>query len=128
MTTRTTTRPLFQAHSGRPQIARRGLKNFVAAGAMALVGISGSATASPADEAGKAEWRAASDLIIARPIGAVITAAGAVAFVVGLPFSAIAGTVRESAQVLVVGPARETFVRCIGCINAGRVHTGETSR
>ena len=62
----------------------------------------------------------AGDLVIARPIGAVITVVGAVAFVVSLPFSAAGGNVEQAAQTLVVGPARTTFVRCLGCKTSGR--------
>lgn len=60
------------------------------------------------------------DLIIARPAGLLITAVGATAFVVSLPFSAVGGNVGEAANQLVVGPARATFVRCLGCTNTGR--------
>jgi hypothetical protein len=60
------------------------------------------------------------DLLIARPLGIVITTIGAAAFVVSLPFSAAGGNVEQAAQTLVVGPARETFVRCLGCRSAGR--------
>ena len=60
------------------------------------------------------------DLVVARPLGVVVTAVGAVAFVVALPFSALGGNVKESADALVVGPARETFQRCLGCRSSGR--------
>ena len=60
------------------------------------------------------------DLIIARPAGLLITAVGATAFVVSLPFSAVGGNVGEAADQLVVGPARAAFVRCLGCTNTGR--------
>src|SRR5690554_1632371 len=59
------------------------------------------------------------DLIIARPIGAAITAVGAAAFVVSLPFTALAGNTAEAGQELVVRPGRETFMRCLGCTKAG---------
>ena len=62
----------------------------------------------------------AGDLVIARPIGIAITAVGAVAFVVSLPFSAAGGNVGEAAQKLVVGPVRATFVRCLGCTTSAR--------
>ena len=61
------------------------------------------------------------DLIIARPAGLLITAVGATAFVVSLPFSAVGGNVGEAANQLVVGPAKATFVRCLGCTNTGRL-------
>ena len=60
------------------------------------------------------------DALVARPIGAVITVAGTALFFATLPFSAIGGNIKESGARLVVGPARETFVRCLGCRSAGR--------
>ena len=60
------------------------------------------------------------DVLVARPVGLVITILGAAAFIVSLPFSAAGGNVSEAADTLVVGPARETFVRCLGCRSAGR--------
>lgn len=59
------------------------------------------------------------DLLVARPIGLVMTVAGAAAFVVSLPFTVLAGSVAESAETLVVGPAETTFVRCLGCREPG---------
>jgi hypothetical protein len=59
------------------------------------------------------------DLLVARPIGIVMTAVGAAAFVVSLPFTALAGSVSESAEKLVLGPAETTFMRCLGCVNPG---------
>lgn len=68
----------------------------------------------------------AGDLIIARPLGIVATTLGAAAFVVSLPFSAAGGNVEQAADMLVVGPARETFVRCLGCRSAGRYQKPRT--
>jgi len=59
------------------------------------------------------------DLAVARPVGLVITALGTATFLVGLPFTMAGGNVAESGEKLVVGPARETFNRCLGCKNAG---------
>jgi len=59
------------------------------------------------------------DLVIARPLLLGVTAIGTAAFVVSLPFTAIAGNTREAGQELVVRPGRETFVRCLGCTKAG---------
>ena len=61
----------------------------------------------------------AGDLVIARPIGIVMTAAGAAAFVISLPFTLLAGSVGEAAESLMIGPAKTTFVRCLGCTNTG---------
>lgn len=57
----------------------------------------------------------AADLIVARPIAAAITALGAGAFVVSLPFSALGGNIAQSAERLVLAPGKEAFVRCLGC-------------
>jgi hypothetical protein len=59
------------------------------------------------------------DLLVARPIGLVMTAVGGAAFLVSLPLTALAGSVAESAETLVLGPAETTFMRCLGCIQPG---------
>jgi hypothetical protein len=59
------------------------------------------------------------DLVVARPIGVVMTAAGAAAFIVSLPFTALAGHVSEAAETLVLGPGEATFMRCLGCREPG---------
>ncbi|MCC5871278.1 MAG: hypothetical protein JJU22_02670 [Gammaproteobacteria bacterium] len=59
------------------------------------------------------------DLVVARPVGLVITALGTATFLVSLPFSMAGGNVAESGEKLVVGPAQETFNRCLGCKNSG---------
>jgi len=59
------------------------------------------------------------DLVIARPLLLAVTAVGAAAFVVSLPFSAAGGNVAEAGRELVVRPGAETFVRCLGCTRSG---------
>lgn len=59
------------------------------------------------------------DLVVARPIGLVATVLGSAAFVVSLPFSLAGGNVGKAADTLVVGPAKTTFVRCLGCTRPG---------
>lgn len=63
------------------------------------------------------------DAIVARPLGLVATVLGSALFVVSLPFSAIGGNVGEAADLLVVGPAKETFARCLGCPGSGKMAT-----
>jgi len=58
---------------------------------------------------------ATADALIARPLGILVTGVGAAVFLVSLPFSALGGNVGESAQMLVLKPAKETFARCLGC-------------
>ena len=74
-------------------------------------------TRSNASEPGTGEIMA--DVLVARPIGAAMTAIGTAAFVVTLPFSILGGDVAEAGQKLVVGPGKETFVRCLGCKKSG---------
>lgn len=59
------------------------------------------------------------DLLVARPIGAAITAIGLGAFIVSLPFTVVGGNVGEAGEKLVAGPGKETFVRCLGCRKSG---------
>lgn len=60
------------------------------------------------------------DAIIARPVLLVMTVVSSVVFLVSLPFSALGGNAGEAADVLVMGPAKATFVRCLGCSMSGR--------
>ncbi|MGI3128815.1 multidrug transporter [Halopseudomonas pachastrellae] len=59
------------------------------------------------------------DLVIARPLLLGVTLVGAGAFLVSLPFSAMGGNVGEAGHELVIRPAEETFVRCLGCSRVG---------
>lgn len=59
------------------------------------------------------------DLLVVRPVMLGITAIGSVLWVAALPFSAAGGNIKNSADTLVVGPAKTTFVRCLGCTQAG---------
>jgi hypothetical protein len=59
------------------------------------------------------------DLLIARPIGAVMTVGGTAAWLVSLPFTLLAGHAGEAAETLMVGPAEATFMRCLGCRETG---------
>lgn len=61
----------------------------------------------------------AGDLIIARPVGLVVTVIGTAAYLVSLPFSLAGGNAKQAGETLVVGPAMTTFVRCLGCTKSG---------
>lgn len=69
------------------------------------------------------EWAMAGDLLVARPIGVVLTAGGAAVWLVSLPFTLLAGNASEAAGTLIGGPAETTFMRCLGCRNPG--YTGK---
>ncbi|MDO8860180.1 hypothetical protein Q6D67_00585 [Haliea sp. E1-2-M8] len=59
------------------------------------------------------------DLLLARPIGVVMTVGGTAAWIVSLPFTLMAGHAGEAAETLMVGPAESTFLRCLGCLETG---------
>jgi hypothetical protein len=54
------------------------------------------------------------DTVMVRPLMLVGTVVGVVAFVVTLPFSALGGNVGEAGRILVVEPAKYTFIRPLG--------------
>lgn len=59
------------------------------------------------------------DLVIARPIGVVVTVLGTAAFLVSLPFTLLAGNASDAAETLMIAPAQTTFMRCLGCTQTG---------
>lgn len=59
------------------------------------------------------------DFVVARPIGLVLTAGGAVLWLASLPFTLMAGNANEAAETLILGPGEQTFVRCLGCRKSG---------
>lgn len=63
----------------------------------------------PADPAGMLI-----DLVLARPLGLVVTIAGSAIFVVSLPFSLLGGNTDDAWESLVVSPAEYTFGRPLG--------------
>jgi hypothetical protein len=62
------------------------------------------------------------DLLVARPVGLVMTVGGAAVWLVSLPFTLLAGHTAEAAETLIVGPGESTFMRCLGCRNTGYTH------
>lgn len=57
---------------------------------------------------------AITDVALVRPGCFVATLLGSVVFVVALPIAAISGSVRSTADTLVLSPAQATFTRPIG--------------
>jgi hypothetical protein len=57
----------------------------------------------------------AGDAVLARPALLALTIGGTAIFLVTLPFSLLGGNVGEAGKTLVVGPAKATFTRCLGC-------------
>jgi len=60
------------------------------------------------------------DALFVRPVLLGMTIVGTVVYIVSLPFSALGGNMEEAGKTLVVGPAKATFVRCLGCTRVGR--------
>jgi hypothetical protein len=65
------------------------------------------------------EFAMVGDLLVARPIGVVMTVGGVAVWLVSLPFTLMAGHAGEAAESLMLGPAQATFWRCLGCRNTG---------
>ncbi|QSP95391.1 hypothetical protein LPB19_02925 [Marinobacter salinisoli] len=60
------------------------------------------------------------DALFARPVLFATTLVGGAVYLVSLPFSLLGGNAAEAGETLVLGPARATFVRCLGCTRSGR--------
>lgn len=69
------------------------------------------------------EWAMVGDLLVARPIGVVLTVGGAAVWLVSLPFTLLSGNASEAAGTLIGGPVETTFMRCLGCRKPG--YTGK---
>lgn len=54
------------------------------------------------------------DVLVVRPLGLATTVVGAVLTVVALPFTIPSGSVKESAEMMIVNPAEYTFKRPLG--------------
>ncbi len=94
------------------------IKNMKALRALAIVValiISQPAWSYETDPHGPSGLDMAADLLVGRPVLLATTVVGTAIWLVALPFSALGGNVEESAEALVVGPAKATFVRCLGC-------------
>ena len=60
------------------------------------------------------ELDAVGDVFLVRPGAFVATVIGSAVFVVALPFAAMSRSVKHTAQVLVIRPAKFTFTRPVG--------------
>ncbi|MGQ7273353.1 hypothetical protein [Marinobacter sp. V034] len=60
------------------------------------------------------------DALFARPVLFATTIVGGAVYLVSLPFSLLGGNAAEAGETLFVGPAKATFVRCLGCTQSGR--------
>lgn len=65
------------------------------------------------------------DFFIARPMGLAATVVGTGLFIVSLPFTVLSNSVGDAAEALVATPARETFVRCLGCSSSASAYNAD---
>ena len=80
------------------------------------VGLGGAASSSASDESGP--LTVATDAIVVRPACLVATVVGSAAFVVALPAALFSKSVKKTADTLVVKPAKATFTRPMGDMEA----------
>jgi hypothetical protein len=64
--------------------------------------------------AGQDSLMVVGDVVLARPGCLLATLLGSVVFVVSLPIAVTSGSVKETANTLVVDPAKATFTRPLG--------------
>ncbi len=57
------------------------------------------------------------DGLVYRPLGLAGTLIGTGIFIATLPFSLLGGNAGDAGKRLVIEPAKDTFTRCLGCIN-----------
>ena len=100
------------------QIFERTSRTFLAALMAGILLVPSVSFAKTVDESPSAGAMVA-DAVIARPILLVLTVAGTGLYLVTLPFSLAGGNADQAAEQLMIGPAKSTFVRCLGCVNSG---------
>ncbi|HLV77884.1 MAG TPA: hypothetical protein VKY53_08185 [Marinobacter sp.] len=94
-------------------------RTLVATVAVCLLAFSSLGHARAIDESPSA-LAMTTDALLLRPVLLATTIVGSAVYLVSLPFSALGGNAGEAGEVLVVGPAKATFVRCLGCSRTGR--------
>lgn len=94
-------------------------RTLVATVAVCLLAFSSVGHARSIDESPSA-LAMAGDAVFVRPVLLATTIVGSAVYLVSLPFSLLGGNAEEAGDVLVVGPAKATFVRCLGCTSSGR--------
>lgn len=67
------------------------------------------------DDTGATPYSMILDTVLGRPLMLGVTALGVGTFVISAPFTFAGGTTGEVWDEMVATPARNTFVRCLGC-------------
>ena len=78
--------------------------------AVAMLSMSANTASAASDD----DLKVAADTLVVRPVCLVATVIGSGLFVISLPIAAISHSVKKTAHVLVVRPARATFTRPLG--------------
>jgi hypothetical protein len=78
--------------------------------ALAMLSMSANTASAAADD----DLKVAADTLVVRPVCFAATVIGSGLFVLSLPIAALSHSVRKTAHVLVVRPARATFTRRLG--------------
>ncbi|MBZ2169373.1 MULTISPECIES: hypothetical protein [Marinobacter] len=94
-------------------------RTLIAAVAACLLAFSSIGHARAIDESPSA-LAMTGDALFARPVLFATTLVGGAVYLVSLPFSLLGGNADEAGETLFLGPARATFVRCLGCARSGR--------
>lgn len=94
--------------------------NLIATLVLSMILLMPSIAAAKSVEEKPSGFAMAGDLLIARPLGLAFLAVGTVVYVVSLPIALLGGNAKEVGRTLVIEPALETFVRCLGCTRLGR--------
>ena len=76
-----------------------------------LIGFGGIGTSRASEEN---SLEVVGDLVLVRPGCFAVTIIGSAIFIVALPFAAASGSVKETADTLIVHPAEATFTRPLG--------------
>lgn len=98
---------------------KENLRRLTAVVLMSLLVLPQALWAQDAIDDGPNEFAMVGDLLVARPIGLVMTVGGTAVWLVSLPFTLLAGHAGEAAETLILGPGETTFMRCLGCRDPG---------
>jgi hypothetical protein len=82
--------------------------------AVAILSMSANTASAASDD----DLKVAADTLVVRPVCLAATVVGSALFVVSLPIAAISRSIKKTAHVLVVRPARATFTRRLGDMEA----------
>jgi hypothetical protein len=78
--------------------------------ALAILSLGANRASAASDD----DLKVAADTLVVRPICLAATVIGSGLFVISLPIAAISHSIKKTAHVLVVRPARATFTRRLG--------------